>query len=360
MTSAGSLTGFQATVQFGPTEQLGQPGQPLTDFMAGARRHHHHHGGCGEGGQPWGGQRNGLGQELMQDGQQLVRDGQRLIEQGDSQDGMQLVDEGAQLEMQGAALEAQSGPPTMPGGPMMPMGGSDPCNGGQYGSPFPTGMNGYGNNRFAGGYGQNCGCGGLSVNGNTVNTGEYTIDASTANSGTLTVTDNCTGQSFKVWGDPHIDGGNGQTADFQHAPATFRLPDGTEINVNPTNNPGVNTINNVTITKGNDAVTMTGFTGGNIQTQHLPGEGYYLDATTPQGTAVTVQNGDQLTVNGQPISGNIDQYASNGPMGYGTYGNGIQTNGGNIAQYESIIAQAEQAIAQILQGSAVSHMTNFG
>ncbi|HEY2035216.1 MAG TPA: hypothetical protein VGH02_16160, partial [Rhizomicrobium sp.] len=40
----------------------------------------------------------------------------------------------------------------------------------------------------------------LSVNGNSVNTGRYTISASTGDSGTLTVKDNVTGESFKVWG----------------------------------------------------------------------------------------------------------------------------------------------------------------
>ena len=71
----------------------------------------------------------------------------------------------------------------------------------------------------------------LTVSGNTVNTGRYTIAASTDGGGTLTVTDNKTGESFKVWGDPHITTDNGDTTSFQHAPATFQLPDGTEITV---------------------------------------------------------------------------------------------------------------------------------
>jgi hypothetical protein len=160
-------------------------------------------------------------------------------------------------------------------------------------------------------------CGQLTVNGNTVNTGRYTIAASTDASGTLTVTDNETGESFKVWGDPHITTDKGDTTDFQHAPATFQLPDDTEITVNPTNNSGVNYINDVTITKGNDAVTMTGFQG-NLQTQAHPGEGYFLDATTPHGTTLRAENGniDQLELpNGTQISGNdvsnIDGYANN-------------------------------------------------
>ena len=166
-----------------------------------------------------------------------------------------------------------------------------------------------------------CSCdppgGQLTVDGNTVNTGRYTIAGSTDASGTLTVTDNKTGESFKVWGDPHITTDKGDAADFQHAPATFDLPDGTQVTVNPTNNSGVNTINDVTITKGNDAVTMTGFQQGNLQTQAHPGEGYLYDAFTPHGTVLTADHGniDQLDLpNGTQISGNnvpnIDGYAN--------------------------------------------------
>ena len=123
----------------------------------------------------------------------------------------------------------------------------------------------------------------LSVNGgdNAVNTGRYTIKASKDNGGALTVTDNMTGQSFKIWGDPHISTDRGDNTKFQHAPATFNLPDVTKITVTPTNGSGANTIDQVTITMGNDAATMTGFKNGNLQTQHLRGEGRYLDANTP-------------------------------------------------------------------------------
>jgi hypothetical protein len=363
--------GFQASasLQFGTMEPFGSQGTQSADFMAAFRRHHHHHHDCDQDGGPSCGQQNDqledIGQNLLQDGQQLVQEGQQLIQQGDFQQGMQLVREGAQLEQQGAQLEAQGGQGTdpynpMPGGPWNPMGGQDPCNPmNGWGSQSPTGMNGCGDNNYGGGYGdygggysQNCGCGQLSVNGNTVNTGRYTIAASTDNSGTLTVTDNCTGKSFKVWGDPHISTDNGGTADFQHAPATFKLPDGTEITVDPTDNPGVNTINNVTITKGNDAVTMTGFTNGNIQTTHLPGEGYYLDATTQDGTVLTTENSqiDELMLpNGTEIAdgknvGNIDQYAND------------SSNSQSLGQLQQTIAQIEQEISQIEQGL---NMTSF-
>ena len=159
--------------------------------------------------------------------------------------------------------------------------------------------------------------GSLTVNGNTVNTGRYTIMASNSNDGSLSVRDNINGESFNVWGDPHITTDKGDSTSFQHAPATFLLPDGTKITVDPTQGNGdANYINNVTITKGNDAVEMAGFRG-NLQTQALPGEGNYLDNATPDGTVITTVNGnlDQLQLpDGTLISGNnvanIDSYAN--------------------------------------------------
>jgi hypothetical protein len=190
-------------------------------------------------------------------------------------------------------------------------------------------------------------CDPLTVSGNTVNTGRYTIAASTDGGGTLTVTDNVTGESFKVWGDPHITTDKGDTTSFQHAPATFQLPDGTEITVDPTHNSGVNFIDSVTITKGNDAVKMTGFQG-NLQTKALPGEGYYLDATTPDGTVLTAKNGniDRLELpDGTPISrGNvadIDGYANDVAS--------PEKPNGQISQLSQEIALLEQEIAQLEQ-----------
>ena len=155
----------------------------------------------------------------------------------------------------------------------------------------------------------------LKVDGDTVNTGRYTITASKDDGGKLTIKDNWTGKTDTVWGDPHITTPNGST-DFQHTPVTFRLPDGTRITVNPTSNPGVNFINNVTITKGNDAVTMNGFQG-NLQTTAHPGQGYHYDAVTQHGTVLTADHGNiaQLKVlHGPEISGNdvpdIDGYAN--------------------------------------------------
>jgi Domain of Unknown Function (DUF1521) len=374
-TGAGLGTGpIQGNAEFAFTGQVGQGGQLLANYMDHCRRH----GGCGEGG----GQQN-IGQTLMQDGETQVEEGQQLIEEGDVQDGMQLVDEGAKLEMEGAAYEAQGGEGMpggmmpggmmpggmmpggmmpggmmpggmMPGG-MMPggMGGQDPCQGGQYGSPFPTGMGGQVN----GGNGFGSNCGGMSVDtaNNTITVGDYTIAASSDNAGTLTITNNCTHQQDVVYGDPHIKTANGGVADFQHNNATIYLPNGAEVNITPTGNPtGPNTMSKVVVTYGSQAASIN-FANGNVQTQNLGGEGYALDESTPAGVKMTASPNGALTLlaNGTqigPNTGNIDADATTGPMGFGPYGTGMAANGGNTAQLVSIITQDDQAMTQMLLG----------
>ena len=128
-------------------------------------------------------------------------------------------------------------------------------------------------------------------NTNTVDTGNYTIQGS---KDTLTVTDKTTGESFKVWGDPHIETSDGDKTDFMQKPATFMLPDGTKVTVTPTksDNPNAATyIDNVTITRGDDAVQMTGVHDGKLHTDVQRGEGQWLDERTPDGTVLTAKDG---------------------------------------------------------------------
>jgi hypothetical protein len=270
-----------------------------------------------------------LGQELVKDGLQLMKDGgelyhdgQVLIQNGDATEGKTLESKGKQLESQGIEVEEQgigleTGSGGQCGGGPQPGGGRPPVQGGP-----------------------------LTVKGNTVSDGNYKIIATDVDHGTLTVEDTKTGQSFTVYGDPHIKTSTGGTADFQHQNATFVLPDGTEITVEPTDNPGVNTIDKVIITKGNDAVVMTGFTTNDIDTKDLPHQGYSLDASTDHGTVMVAQNGDigdvqvlggRLIGNGAHV-GDIDRYANNGrwyPVGRVM---------ANVEQVEKNIAQIEWSL----------------
>jgi Domain of Unknown Function (DUF1521) len=174
-------------------------------------------------------------------------------------------------------------------------------------------------------------CGGSSgepfkVNGNTVDTGRYCITASNEESGRLEVTDKQTGKKFKVWGDPHIKTGDGDTTDFHKKAATFELPDGTKITIDPTNGEGATYIEKVAITRGDQAVEMTGFRG-NLKTELKSGQGRALDQQYEDGTVMKTKNGeidDLVLPNGQEITGNsikdIDKFAGTGPVqgGQGT------------------------------------------
>ena len=174
-------------------------------------------------------------------------------------------------------------------------------------------------------------CGGSSgepfkVNGNTVDTGRYCITASNEESGRLEVTDKQTGKKFKVWGDPHIQTGDGDKTDFQKKAATFELPDGTKITIDPTDGEGATYIEKVAITRGDQAVEMTGFRG-NLKTELKSGQGRALDQQYEDGTVLKTKDGeidDLVLPNGQEITGNniknIDGYAGTAPTqgGQGT------------------------------------------
>ena len=156
------------------------------------------------------------------------------------------------------------------------------------------------------------------VNGNTVDTGRYCITASNEQSGRLEVTDKQTGKKFKVWGDPHIETGDGDKTDFHRKAATFDLPDGTKITIDPTNGEGKTFIEKVAITRGDQAAEMTGFRG-DLKTELKSGQGQALDQQYEDGTVMKTKNGeidDLVLPNGQEITGNkikdIDGYAGTG------------------------------------------------
>jgi hypothetical protein len=166
-----------------------------------------------------------------------------------------------------------------------------------------------------------CGSSGepFKVNGNTVDTGRYCITASKDEHGRLEVTDKQTGKKFKVWGDPHIETGDGDKTDFHRKAATFELPDGTKITIDPTDGKGATFIEKVAITRGDQAVEMTGFQNGELKTELKTGQGRALDQQYEDGTVLKTKNGeidDLVLPNGQEITGNnikdIDKYAGTG------------------------------------------------
>ena len=154
---------------------------------------------------------------------------------------------------------------------------------------------------------------GLSVNGNSVDTGEYTITGSTNDDGSLTITKNQTGQSTEVWGDPHVKVDGQDTADFQKDPLNIQLQDGTVVHIDPTalNSNGVAHIGQVSITKGDQTVTMggassNGFEGAVNTSGVMNGVSSYSDGlfNSPDATNVTLG-----------ADGNLYYDNANGSMG---------------------------------------------
>jgi hypothetical protein len=153
----------------------------------------------------------------------------------------------------------------------------------------------------------------LTVSGNSVNTGEYTISASTSDDGSLTITNNQTGQSTEVWGDPHIKVNGQDTADFQKDDLNIQLQDGTVIHIDPTalNSNGKSHIAQVSITKGDQAVTMggsgaNGFSGGVTTSSVMSGDAAFQTGlyNTPTATDITLG-----------ADGNLYYNNANGSMG---------------------------------------------
>lgn len=207
---------------------------------------------------------------------------------------------------------------------------------------------------------------------NTVNTGRFTVNVSNATGGQLTVTDNNTGKTFTVWGDPHGTTPNGGTFDFQHHSLVYNLPDGTKIEVDPTQNSGVNYINSVEVTKGGAGVEFDGVHSGNITESAIPGT--KSNANNQPVIGINVDNNDNQTIKGGPAIngnvGNIDQYATQQSSSYGTgrigeklvhegreleqYGHQLQSQG-HYREGASLIREGRHLEAQ---GRQLEHLAN--
>ncbi len=221
----------------------------------------------------------------------------------------------------------------------------------------------------------------LSVNGNSVNTGEYTITASTSDDGSLTITNNQTGQSTEVWGDPHIKVNGQDTADFQKDPLNIQLQDGTVIHIDPTpvNSNGVSHIGQVSITKGDDAVTMggtgpNGFSGGVMTSGVLAGDAAYQSGlyNAPNATDITLgadgnlyynnangSMGQEITAQSNGSETDLDGAGGGlvgGPVASGATGvssGGMQQT---IDQLLGLLAQNQNSFYSIMMQQTLSNM----
>jgi hypothetical protein len=124
---------------------------------------------------------------------------------------------------------------------------------------------------------------------------------------------NCTGDSTRVWGDPHVDaGGNGKDWDFKKS-NTFQLADGTKISVSTVDRDGkaatdksdVSYSSKLTITKGEKAIVVSGLAGNhdgkdNVSVK-VSGHGKPIDKATPDGVTVKEEKGG-WSLNGKTVN----------------------------------------------------------
>ena len=132
------------------------------------------------------------------------------------------------------------------------------------------------------------------------------------------IVDTKTGEQTRIWGDPHVDqNGDGTTEwDFKNT-TTFQLKDGTKITVGTTDYGNNMTVSDtLTITKGDQAVTVSGLTGTNPTISNVTLTGRELDYQTNDGTVV--QEGDQGVDDWELNGQDIDQSSSVREMVAGT------------------------------------------
>lgn len=126
---------------------------------------------------------------------------------------------------------------------------------------------------------------------------KYTIQANEKDA-TWTVTNNETGKTTKVWGDPHVDTDNDGKNDFDFKKdMTFKLDDGTKITVGtvPGGENGTTFSSSLTITNGDKAMQVTGLgdahDGENNLEVKQSDAGATLDDLEHDGSTTIYENG---------------------------------------------------------------------
>jgi hypothetical protein len=198
-----------------------------------------------------------------------------------------------------------------------------------------------------------CNTGSLSVNTatNTIDTGRYLISGSTGDDGSLTITDKQTGKTVEAWGDPHLKVNGQNVADFQKDGLNIQLQDGTVVHIQPTAlSNGVAHINQVSVTQGDEAVTMSGFKTGGVQTSQVMNDASYQNSlyNTPNVTDVTMGTDGNLYYNNANGSMGSEITTTNGGQTDldGAGGGLVNQSGGGTA---SGGASAQSVMEQLIQ-----------
>ena len=122
----------------------------------------------------------------------------------------------------------------------------------------------------------------------------------------MTIVNDKTGQSTRVWGDPHVDVNGQHKFDF-YGTTTFTLANGTKITINTEQgkgNPNVYFASQVVVTKGSNAVVIDGIsqqTMGDLAVT-VSNNGFALDAANRDGFTVLENDKGWETELGQDVT----------------------------------------------------------
>jgi hypothetical protein len=123
-----------------------------------------------------------------------------------------------------------------------------------------------------------------------IDLGNYTIDVNEGNS-EFTVTNKKTGETTRIWGDPHVDVDGKHVGDF-YGTTTLNLDDGTKITINTTPfnaGNGMTLSSRLTITQGDRAMVIRGLdqnTLGDLEISQIPVLGQLVDSLVPDGANI--------------------------------------------------------------------------
>jgi Domain of Unknown Function (DUF1521) len=210
---------------------------------------------------------------------------------------------------------------------------------------------------------------------NSVDTGRYLITGSNKDDGSLTIHDKQTGKDIEIWGDPHVKVNGQNVADFQKNGLSIQLADGTTVHIKPTDlQNGVSHIGQVAVTKGNDAVTMSGFDGGMHTSNDMQGQASNVSAMydDPDNTNLTEGDDDNLYYNnangsmGGMVKANSDGSETNlDGKGGGMIGHPSTSSAGGASSsnYSNLINQLLQSasvnMSQYMQSAMSSTLSDL-
>ena len=122
----------------------------------------------------------------------------------------------------------------------------------------------------------------------------------------MTIVNDATGQSTRIWGDPHVDVNGQHKFDF-YGTTTFTLANGTKITVNTEQwqgNPNAYVASQVVITKGQNAIIVDGISQNKIGdlSISMSNNGYAIDAAHRDGFTIHEGGGSWQTETGHTVT----------------------------------------------------------